>query len=211
MTTSTGPRDLHVSLTHPFPLRRSQIESFAADLTQRLLSSSSRISNGPFQLSFAGGLKMYYNGVKTGGQGTGGRAFLAFQVGAGHPEVRAASYHLQVFTIRLQIDAIVESAIHPLLHKLHLPLYHSNPEYHASFAWCLIDPRGDTEASTLEDVADLENGYEDAPALVPIPGSVVRQLDEELRDAFLKSQPYGGWRVIDLKLKIGREVRSIKL
>ncbi|ORX33636.1 hypothetical protein BD324DRAFT_209271 [Kockovaella imperatae] len=157
---------LHISLTHPLPLRRSQIEPVASSVTRLLRASASR----PFRLAFAGDLKVYYNGRQTGGQGTGGRAFLAFQIGAGHPE----------------INDLLERVIHPVLDTLHLPRYHTNPEFHASFAWCL-----DTET--------------------PISQAVVRQLNDELKDAFLLSQPTDGWLIHELMYKAGNTLRSIAL
>ena len=78
-----GP-SLHVSLTHPFPLRRSQIRPFQADLTKQLRTLEHL---GGFKLSLAGQIKVYYNGKRYGGEGSGGRAFMAFRVGAGASEV----------------------------------------------------------------------------------------------------------------------------
>lgn len=72
---------LHVSLTHPLPLRRAQIDPFRADLARRIAGF------GKFKLSAVGALVGYRNGRATGGEGSGGRAFLAIRVGAGHDTV----------------------------------------------------------------------------------------------------------------------------
>jgi len=81
--TRTKSQALHISLTHPLPLRRSQTKAFQADLTHRLAEGGSK----SFKLSLAGALRVYYNGRRYGGEGKGGRAFLALRVGAGSDEV----------------------------------------------------------------------------------------------------------------------------
>lgn len=70
---------LHVSLTHPLPLRRSQIDTFRLDVQQAI----KRLSLAPFRLSFAGQVTGYVNGRRTGGEGSGKRAFLALRTSAG--------------------------------------------------------------------------------------------------------------------------------
>lgn len=76
-------RPLHVSLTHPLPLRRSQIDPFRLAVTKNIRS----LGLVPLHLSFAGALTAYTNGRRTGGEGTGGRAFLALRTSAGSEQV----------------------------------------------------------------------------------------------------------------------------
>lgn len=80
-------RELHVSLTHPFPLRRHQIALFRSRLTQSLATASGHSRSG-VALSLGGKVRVYYNGKRYGGQGHGGRAFLALRVTSGFREVR---------------------------------------------------------------------------------------------------------------------------
>jgi hypothetical protein len=80
---------LHISLAHPFPLRQSQIPEFKADLLRALRSLRGARTKGVFPLSLGGRLRVYYNGKKYGGEGHGGRAFLALRVSAGMKEVSA--------------------------------------------------------------------------------------------------------------------------
>ena len=76
-------QSLHISLTHPLALRRSQIGTFRDDLSVRLATSGIQ----PFTSSLAPGVRVYFNGRRYGGQGIGGRAFLALRLGAGSVEV----------------------------------------------------------------------------------------------------------------------------
>lgn len=95
---------LHISLTHPLPLRRSQIRSFRDDLAHRLggpgglgglglggLGAGVTEASG-FRLSLAQRVSGYVNGRRYGGEGVGGRAFLALRVGAGSKEVSDVLY-----------------------------------------------------------------------------------------------------------------------
>ncbi|KAK4687613.1 U6 snRNA phosphodiesterase, partial [Tremellales sp. Uapishka_1] len=111
---------LHISLTHPLPLRRSQIPAFQSDLTSALRGLP------PFRLSLSSQVRHYQNGKKYGGEGSGGRGFLALRVGAGHTE----------------LERLLQHAIHPILDRLHLGKYHENPEFHASVAWYLLREEG---------------------------------------------------------------------
>ena len=81
--------ELHVSLAHSFPLRRHQIAHFRSRLVQRLVAQSA-IERPGLSLSLGGRVKVYYNGKRYGGQGHGGRAFLALRVTSGFREVRRA-------------------------------------------------------------------------------------------------------------------------
>ena len=97
----------------------------------------------------------------------------------------------------------------PLLQSLHMPLYHSNPEYHASFAWCLIDQTDQT--SKDGSAVDESDGFEESSDQVPIPHEVLAQVNEEYRDVFLRSQPREGWSISDVELKIGKDVQTVPL
>ena len=108
-----------------------------------------------------------------------------------------------------QINEIVEKILHPQLQNLHLPLYHSNPEYHASFAWCLIDET--TQGSKEVAFADHLDGFEDSSQQTPIPDRVIMQLNDDYRDSFLRSQPLEGWSISEIELKIGKDVKKISL
>lgn len=44
----------------------------------------------PFHCSLAGTVRVYHNGQAGGGEGKGGRAFMALRVGAGSSEVSAS-------------------------------------------------------------------------------------------------------------------------
>ena len=76
---------LHVSLTHPLALRRSQIDDFRNDVFR---ACKSALPEGKgVAVSLAGDVSVYHNGTRTGGVGQGGRAFFALRLGAGQPEV----------------------------------------------------------------------------------------------------------------------------
>ena len=85
-----------------------------------------------------------------------------------------------------QVERIVTD-IHPILDRHHLQRYHDNPEFHASFAWCLAD--------------------EETPYTQP----VLDQLSTEFGEALLKHQPKGGWKIGELEIKIGKDVHTMPL
>lgn len=88
---SPGPSSLHISLTHPLPLRRSQIDTFRDGLRSSVRREAATLER-PLTLSFAGQVVGFVNGRRYGGDGTGGRAFLALRIAAGATEV-SASYN----------------------------------------------------------------------------------------------------------------------
>lgn len=110
-TGTNGHGRLHISLNHPFPLRRSQIDAFRAELSQRVSTSKATRGSGSggFTVSLAGGVKVYQNGRRYGGEGAGGRAFMALRVGAGAKEVsgdlvevwRSIEAHLVAFRLAI--------------------------------------------------------------------------------------------------------------
>lgn len=110
---------------------------------------------------------------------------------------------------------MVDKAIHPLLAKYHLPLYHTNPEFHASFAWCLLRPGEEGITSGL-DTAMENDGVEDhiaRPAMADSP--FTRQVLDDLNTGFerklLEAQPRGGWDVSHAILRVGKAVHNIGL
>jgi hypothetical protein len=86
-TPSQQAGELHISITHPLPLRRSQVDPLRIELIAALQTwaRTRRVEN--MRCSLAGIPSVYYNGKATGGEGKGGRAFLALRVGAGAVEV----------------------------------------------------------------------------------------------------------------------------
>jgi len=96
--------DLHISLSHAFPLRQYQIASFKARLADCLL----RAKTSRFHASLAGRVKVYYNGRRYGGDGHGGRAFLALRVGAGGKEVSSSGQSCAVRGVRLAYSSLLE-------------------------------------------------------------------------------------------------------
>ena len=86
-TPSQTAGELHVSLTHPLPLRVSQVDEFRTELSRITKRWATRTKMTSIRVSLAGKVSVYYNGKATGGEGTGGRAFMALRLGAGSTEV----------------------------------------------------------------------------------------------------------------------------
>lgn len=105
---------LHVSLSHPLPLRRPLSTSFPG-----LLSRAIQDVQG-FRVGLAWPPKVYNNAPRYGPK----RAFLALRTSAGTRELG---------TLLERVDE--------LLRREHLPTYHEEPEFHTSFAWWLDDGR----------------------------------------------------------------------
>ncbi|WVQ94633.1 hypothetical protein IAU59_001713 [Kwoniella sp. CBS 9459] len=230
-TIHSSLESLHISLTHPLPLRRHQIVPFRDSLTARLRAQ------GSFRLSLVGDTKVYHNGSQIrsmghaaghgGGIGGGGgdhsgrsgsRAFFALRTGAGSVELKA----------------IIDDIIHPILEKLHLPTYHENPEFHTSFAWCLLKPRlpaprnsmgvPTSDADALDEYEaqagpnaprELEgSGFKakatESPTL-PLTNGALADLNARYRHKILARQPKGGWEVDSVRFKAGKEVSILAL
>jgi hypothetical protein len=89
-----------------------------------------------------------------------------------------------------------------------LPLYHTNPEYHASFAWCLLD----SAASGLQgDQDDAEETEKPSGLKTPFSDRMVKKLGEEFGASLLAKQPSGGWEIDHLVLRAGRAIHEIPL
>jgi hypothetical protein len=128
----------------------------------------------------------------------------------------------------VQLERLLDQAIHPVLAKLHLPLYHTNPQFHASFAWTLIYPSVHTALDSpdspspdigagvdgsLDDTAASSGASEaeTGPCQTPFTPEVLAQLSEKFGKAILAAQPQGGWEVHHLELKLGKEVHLLPL
>ena len=110
----------------------------------------------------------------------------------------------------------MNKVLHPILRDFHRPLYHSNPEYHASFAWCLTDPSptADLDLASNPDPAEQEFDAladQTRPAKVPIPDSVIDDLNTELEARIVAAQSRNGWQIDSLILKTGKEVTEMSL
>lgn len=178
---------LHISLSHPVPLRRHMRDAMVAELKKAIGGS------GGFRVSLAPKPVVYYNALhgssdtpgrvdrnspegKAGSvdRGTpqlGGRSFLGLVVGAG---TRPLSNLLS------RVDAILK--------KHHLPVYHANPEFHTSLAWALVTDKDD----------------------LPFPATLLDELDS-FQDDILAAQPKGGWEVKDISVKIAKDITRILL
>ncbi|WWC87794.1 uncharacterized protein L201_002686 [Kwoniella dendrophila CBS 6074] len=197
--------NLHISLTHPLPLRRHQIESFRNQLSNCLRSQSSN-----FKLSFASDLKVYYNRSQNNDaeEGSGGRAFLALRVGAGAKE----------------LNEILDKIIHPLLGVIHLPTYHENPEFHTSFGWTLLDPStvstsiGQKESKVelplnkeIQEEDTLESPVKGSKLARPFSDDLLERINNKFAKDIIKKQPKGGWEIDTVNFKVAKEIHILKL
>ncbi|KAJ9099822.1 hypothetical protein QFC21_003822 [Naganishia friedmannii] len=229
-------KELHISLTHPLPLRIHQVP-LLLDHIKATTNISSKTPIKPFQLGLDCRVVGYRNGMvrasalqspgrsfstvdppdslessaddllvdsfgqddaeqdrnardvldglgKTG-VGRGGRAFLALRVRAGHDKLE----HIQ------------SQIIDPFLRVHHLPTYHSQPEFHTSFAWVLV-PAQDLESSAVRPAHNIPHMGD------PFTEQLLQRLEERLSEALLNAQPRGGWLIDGLSTKIGRTVRD---
>ncbi|WWC60210.1 uncharacterized protein I303_102776 [Kwoniella dejecticola CBS 10117] len=212
---------LHISLTHPLPLRRHQIDPLRAALADRL-----RSTRRSFRMSLASEIKVYYNrststnaaassaALRAEGEGSGGRAFIALRVGAGANE----------------LEDILDQIIHPLLEIYHLPKYHENPEFHTSFGWTLLQPTLDRASSEvipntmnpdgaamvsedtnafIEETSDVRN--EDHIRHSPFTDEMIKRINTVFREKIMDKQPQGGWEVDRVYLKAAKEVHVLHL
>lgn len=122
-----------------------------------------------------------------------------------------------------KIEETVERVLHPLLHKLHLPLYHNNPEFHASFAWCHLDLSAEqSEVGSEEDVAEgwqeldsrtplePDSGTGSFSPRTPFTAKILDELSTEFQARIMASQPAGGWQVNHLDLKVAKQVHRLE-
>jgi hypothetical protein len=115
----------------------------------------------------------------------------------------------------------VDKVVHPILEKYHMPLYHSNPEYHASFAWCLLEPF-QTEPATADPLGtdtDLQDGTDTRSTATvggvgdkaPFSNDLVDELGRLYGKEVLAKQPTGGWEISSVVLRAGKALREIPL
>ncbi|KAL1410338.1 hypothetical protein Q8F55_004346 [Vanrija albida] len=186
-----GPEPaLHVSLSHPLPLRRG----LAAALAPELAAAVRGVGVGEVTLSLAA-LAGYAN--------TAGRAFAALRVGAGAAALRR----------------LLDGAVAPVLERHHMPAYHADAEFHASFAWCLQagegTPSGGTAspaaADDVGDGGDADTDGDAAAPAVPFTPALLARLGAAHTPALLKAQPPAGWTITALCVKVARDVTRIPL
>jgi hypothetical protein len=138
-----------------------------------------------------------------------------------------ATLHADMTTMTLKIENIIDKVVHPILAKLHLPLYHSQPEFHASFAWCLLNPHPptafvsaeeeDTRWTEIASVDPLEVEFEsdqpDMPGDSPTPftPAILSELSDAFQERILAAQPRGGWQIDSLDLKVAKDVFRLPL
>ncbi|OCF32287.1 hypothetical protein I316_05955 [Kwoniella heveanensis BCC8398] len=201
---------LHISLTHPLPLRRHQIIPFREKLWAQLRT------HGSFRLSLVGDAKVYYNRSQMqtqaaenkddddAGHASGGRAFFALRTGAGSVELKA----------------MLDNIFHPILETMHLPTYHANPEFHTSFGWCLLNPHLpahdqviSTSKASATDGSDQPRPKEEEDHMTRLSLRDVElaEFNARFREKILRSQPKGGWQVDSVKFKAGKEVTTLTL
>lgn len=147
----TGSPSLHVSLSHPLPLRRPLSAAFAARVAHAVADVPA------FALGLAWPPKVYNNAPSRGPR----RAFLALRTAAGTRELHA---------LLARIDA--------LLRTEHLPTYHEDPEFHTSFAWWL-DGDGRVAIERLDERKDevlgaLKSGWKVTHVCVKVAKTVTR-------------------------------------
>lgn len=103
---------------------------------------------------------------------------------------------------------MLRDAVHPELAKLHLPLYHDNPEFHASFAWCLVKPSiGATSEYSLSEVE--EKDVPESRDKTPFTPAVLSDLTSRFAAAILQAQTKDGWLIDGVQLKIAKDIYTI--
>jgi hypothetical protein len=107
-----------------------------------------------------------------------------------------------------KVESILEKVVHPILKKYHLPLYHKDPEFHASFAWCLIRREQDrVHESAVPDKIDSSDSIHHEP----ISSQVINNLNDEFGKALLENQPKGGWHISSVEVKLAKDVITLPL
>lgn len=87
-----------------------------------------------------------------------------------------------------QLVNIQDRIITPFLKLHHLPLYHSNPEFHTSFAWCLLEQCGN-----------------------PFTVDVLNKVNERMKDELESAMKDGGWEIGEIEVKVGKSVTRYNL
>ncbi|THU99131.1 hypothetical protein K435DRAFT_752217 [Dendrothele bispora CBS 962.96] len=141
----------------------------------------------PFKISFAT-FSVLENDEKT-------RTFLALDVGAGHHELKAL------------VDGMT-----PTLRALRQNEYYSDPKFHASIAWALLDKSSESlEATkTTQEAIFTKSGATQFPTIPCIPERLITQLNEEFT-VDLRSKSVGVLDIHDVNVKVGKEVSTFRL
>lgn len=105
-----------------------------------------------------------------------------------------------------QLERIQSQIIDPFLKLHHLPTYHTDPEFHTSFAWVLVPVLSDET-----DVGPAEPGQQRKPVDDPFTDKLLEQLEAQFAQALLDAQPKGGWRIDRISTKIGKTSRDFTL
>ncbi|KAI5835258.1 hypothetical protein K523DRAFT_291933 [Schizophyllum commune Tattone D] len=128
--------ELHISLSRPIFLRGHQREDL-----KRAVKRVARETQG-FSTSFTS------FSVLTNDENT--RAFLAVDVGAGHPEL-----------------ATMTAKLTPFLRSIRQQEYYSDPKYHASIGWALLSPKCATSTSAVngKNEATISANAAETPAI----------------------------------------------
>jgi len=149
-TATPGPPHkpaLHISLTHPLPLRADLARTFATLLATPI--SAIR----PFTVSLAQP-KIYHNTARPR------RAFAALRVGAGGAGLQS-----------------LLKQVEPVLRRQHIEAYFARPEWHASFAWCLDRCEGEEGEDDERGEREGTGGAGDGPETSPYPSTLLDSLE----------------------------------
>jgi hypothetical protein len=183
-----GP--LHISLTHPLPLRADVARTFSASVAAALRKPTPPPSPSPISISLSTP-KIYHNTA------TPRRAFLALRLGAG----------------RRELENIL-ALIRPLLSRHRVEAYFDVPEWHASFGWCLDQAEDGAEMTERGGEAGSGGGVDEgrkagnggAADTSPFPSSLLTEL-ERLMPPLRKE----AWSVAEVCVKVGKDVLRIPL
>jgi hypothetical protein len=105
-----------------------------------------------------------------------------------------------------QLERIQSQILDPFLRIHHLPTYHSDPEFHTSFAWVLVPvPEDVTDVGTSQPVRQSK------PIDDPFTDKLLELLEAQFGQALLDAQPKGGWQVDRISTKIGKTARDFTL
>lgn len=105
-----------------------------------------------------------------------------------------------------QLERIQSHIIDPFLKIHHLPTYHSDPEFHTSFAWVLVPVPADVTS-----VGPPEPGQQRKHIDDPFTDRLLEQLEAQFAQALLEAQPKGGWQIDRISTKIGKTARDFAL
>jgi hypothetical protein len=86
-----------------------------------------------------------------------------------------------------------------------LPTYHSDPEFHTSFAWVLVP------VAAMTSIGPSEPGQQWKHIDDPFTDRLLGQLEAQFAQALLEAQPKGGWQIDRISTKIGKTARDFTL